>query len=267
MRLKGDVTMKKVCLLMISIVLSTFSLTPVQAKKQMSITLYQYAQVNNSVKKWEKGQLPTSKVKTDPTSKDVYTKGKLFKIKGITLSKDRKTLTLNNINRPHDELMISQLSTDFKIVLRGTNRLRSLFVKASSKNSQLTIASQDKGSLLCDDQKEIFFGSRAERVYLRNMKSVHIENNVTIHLSHNNSDISTLLSYSYPKTGIGLQIDGRLTTSGRVYRKLDQNPAYPFKTMHYLSYGDAYNDDDTGYNLPYSLTIVPERESEKGRIA
>ncbi len=251
--------MRRFFVLIMPIVLSTFSLTPVQAKKQMSITLYQYAQVNNSVKKWEKGQLPTSKVKTDPTSKDVYTKGKLFKIKGITLSKDRKTLTLNNINRPHDELMISQLSTDFKIVLRGTNRLRSLFVIAANKKAALTIAAKQNGTLLCDDQQDVFFGSRAARLYLRNMKSVHIENNVNMHLYHHNRDLSTLISYAYPKTGSGLQIDGTLTTSGRVYRKLDQSPAHTSQTMHYLSYGDAYNDDDTGYTLPYSLTIAPHK--------
>lgn len=251
--------MRRFFVLIMPIVLSTFSLTPVQAKKQMSITLYQYAQVNNSVKKWEKGQLPTSKVKTDPTSKDVYTKGKLFKIKGITLSKDRKTLTLNNINRPHDELMISQLSTDFKIVLRGTNRLRSLFVIAANKKAALTIAAKQNGTLLCDDQQDVFFGSRAARLYLRNMKSVHIENNVNMHLYHHNRDLSTLISYTYPKTGSGLQIDGTLTTSGRVYRKLDQSPAHTSQTMHYLSYGDAYNDDDTGYTLPYSLTIAPHK--------
>ncbi|MDD6350421.1 hypothetical protein [Intestinibaculum porci] len=251
--------MRRFFVLIMPIVLSTFSLTPVQAKKQMSITLYQYAQVNNSVKKWEKGQLPTSKVKTDPTSKDVYTKGKLFKIKGITLSKDRKTLTLNNINRPHDELMISQLSTDFKIVLRGTNRLRSLFVIAANKKAALTIAAKQNGTLLCDDQQDVFFGSRAARLYLRNMKSVHIENNVNMHLYHHNRDLSTLISYAYPKTGSGLQIDGTLTTSGRVYRKLDQSPAHTSQTMHYLSYGDAYNDDDTGYTLPYSLTIAPRK--------
>lgn len=251
--------MRRFFVLIMPIVLSTFSLTPVQAKKQMSITLYQYAQVNNSVKKWEKGQLPTSKVKTDPTSKDVYTKGKLFKIKGITLSKDRKTLTLNNINRPHDELMISQLSTDFKIVLRGTNRLRSLFVIAANKKAALAIAAKQNGTLLCDDQLDVFFGSRAARLYLRNMKSVHIENNVNMHLYHHNRDLSTLISYAYPKTGSGLQIDGTLTTSGRVYRKLDQSPAHTSQTMHYLSYGDAYNDDDTGYTLPYSLTIAPHK--------
>ena len=251
--------MRRFFVLIMPIVLSTFSLTPVQAKKQMSITLYQYAQVNNSVKKWEKGQLPTSKVKTDPTSKDVYTKGKLFKIKGITLSKDRKTLTLNNINRPHDELMISQLSTDFKIVLRGTNRLRSLFVIAANKKAALTIAAKQNGTLLCDDQQDVFFGSRAARLYLRNMKSVHIENNVNMHLYHHNRDLSTLISYAYPKTGSGLQIDGTLTTSGRVYRKLDQSPAHTSQTMHYLSYGDAYNDDDMGYTLPYSLTIAPHK--------
>lgn len=251
--------MRRFFVLIMPIVLSTFSLTPVQAKKQMSITLYQYAQVNNSVKKWEKGQLPTSKVKTDPTSKDVYTKGKLFKIKGITLSKDRKTLTLNNINRQHDELMISQLSTDFKIVLRGTNRLRSLFVIAANKKAALTIAAKQNGTLLCDDQQDVFFGSRAARLYLRNMKSVHIENNVNMHLYHHNRDLSTLISYAYPKTGSGLQIDGTLTTSGRVYRKLDQSPAHTSQTMHYLSYGDAYNDDDTGYTLPYSLTIAPHK--------
>ena len=251
--------MRRFFVLIMPIVLSTFSLTPVQAKKQMSITLYQYAQVNNSVKKWEKGQLPTSKVKTDPTSKDVYTKGKLFKIKGITLSKDRKTLTLNNINRPHDELMISQLSTDFKIVLRGTNRLRSLFVIAANKKAALTIAAKQNGTLLCDDQQDVFFGSRAARLYLRNMKSVHIENNVNMHLYHHNRDLSTLISYAYPKTGSGLQIDGTLTTSGRVYRKLDQSPAHTSQTMRYLSYGDAYNDDDTGYTLPYSLTIAPHK--------
>lgn len=251
--------MRRFFVLIMPIVLSTFSLTPVQAKKQMSITLYQYAQVNNSVKKWEKGQLPTSKVKTDPTSKDVYTKGKLFKIKGITLSKDRKTLTLNNINRPHDELMISQLSTDFKIVLRGTNRLRSLFVIAANKKAALTMAAKQNGTLLCDDQQDVFFGSRAARLYLRNMKSVHIENNVNMHLYHHNRDLSTLISYAYPKTGSGLQIDGTLTTSGRVYRKLDQSPAHTSQTMHYLSYGDAYNDDDTGYTLPYSLTIAPHK--------
>lgn len=251
--------MRRFFVLIMPIVLSTFSLTPIQAKKQMSITLYQYAQVNNSVKKWEKGQLPTSKVKTDPTSKDVYTKGKLFKIKGITLSKDRKTLTLNNINRPHDELMISQLSTDFKIVLRGTNRLRSLFVIAVNKKAALTIAAKQNGTLLCDDQQDVFFGSRAARLYLRNMKSVHIENNVNMHLYHHNRDLSTLISYAYPKTGSGLQIDGTLTTSGRVYRKLDQSPAHTSQTMHYLSYGDAYNDDDTGYTLPYSLTIAPHK--------
>ena len=251
--------MRRFFVLIMPIVLSTFSLTPVQTKKQMSITLYQYAQVNNSVKKWEKGQLPTSKVKTDPTSKDVYTKGKLFKIKGITLSKDRKTLTLNNINRPHDELMISQLSTDFKIVLRGTNRLRSLFVIAANKKAALTIAAKQNGTLLCDDQQDVFFGSRAARLYLRNMKSVHIENNVNMHLYHHNRDLSTLISYAYPKTGSGLQIDGTLTTSGRVYRKLDQSPAHTSQTMHYLSYGDAYNDDDTGYTLPYSLTIAPHK--------
>lgn len=251
--------MRRFFVLIMPIVLSTFSLTPVQAKKQMSITLYQYAQVNNSVKKWEKGQLPTSKVKTDPTSKDVYTKGKLFKIKGITLSKDRKTLTLNNINRPHDELMISQLSTDFKIVLRGTNRLRSLFVIAANKKAALTIAAKQNGTLLCDDQQDVFFGSRAARLYLRNMKSVHIENNVNMHLYHHNRDLSTLISYAYPKTGSGLQIDGTLTTSGRVYRKLDQSPAHTSQTMHYLSYGDAYNDDGTGYTLPYSLTIAPHK--------
>lgn len=251
--------MRRFFVLIMPIVLSTFSLTPIQAKKQMSITLYQYAQVNNSVKKWEKGQLPTSKVKTDPTSKDVYTKGKLFKIKGITLSKDRKTLTLNNINRPHDELMISQLSTDFKIVLRGTNRLRSLFVIAANKKAALTIAAKQNGTLLCDDQQDVFFGSRAARLYLRNMKSVHIENNVNMHLYHHNRDLSTLISYAYPKTGSGLQIDGTLTTSGRVYRKLDQSPAHTSQTMHYLSYGDAYNDDDTGYTLPYSLTIAPHK--------
>ena len=255
--MKGAIYMRRFFVLIMPIVLSTFSLTPVQAKKQMSITLYQYAQVNNSVKKWEKGQLPTSKVKTDPTSKDVYTKGKLFKIKGITLSKDRKTLTLNNINRPHDELMISQLSTDFKIVLRGTNRLRSLFVIAANKKAALTIAAKQNGTLLCDDQQDVFFGSRAARLYLRNMKSVHIENNVNMHLYHHNRDLSTLISYAYPKTGSGLQIDGTLTTSGRVYRKLDQSPAHTSQTMRYLSYGDAYNDDDTGYTLPYSLTIAP----------
>lgn len=257
--MKGAIYMRRFFVLIMPIVLSTFSLTPVQAKKQMSITLYQYAQVNNSVKKWEKGQLPTSKVKTDPTSKDVYTKGKLFKIKGITLSKDRKTLTLNNINRPHDELMISQLSTDFKIVLRGTNRLRSLFVIAANKKAALTIAAKQNGTLLCDDQQDVFFGSRAARLYLRNMKSVHIENNVNMHLYHHNRDLSTLISYAYPKTGSGLQIDGTLTTSGRVYRKLDQSPAHTSQTMHYLSYGDAYNDDDTGYTLPYSLTIAPHK--------
>lgn len=258
MNLIGEIDMKKISISMMSLLVLLFSLHPVRAKKQLNITLYQYAQVNSSVKKWEKGQLPTSKVKTDPNQKNVYTNGKLTNIKGITLSKDRKTLTLNHVNRPHDELMISQLSGDFKIIFKGTNYLRSLFVMASSKNYQLTIASQDKGSLLCDDQKEIFFGSRAERIYLRNMKSVHIEDDVTIHLSHNNSDTSTLLSYTYPKTGLGLHINGKLTTSGRVYRKLDQNPAYSSKTMHYLSYGDAYNDDDTNYTLPYSLTISPQ---------
>lgn len=258
MRLKGEVTMKKVSLLMIPIVLSTFSLTPVQAKKQMNIALYQYAQVNTSVKKWEKGQLPTSKVKTDPIQKNVYTNGKLAKIKGITLSKDRKTLTLDHVNRPHDELMISQLSGDFKIIFKGTNRLRSLFVIAANKKAALTIAAKQNGTLLCDDQQDVFFGSRAARLYLRNMKSVHIENNVNMHLYHHNRDLSTLISYAYPKTGSGLQIDGTLTTSGRVYRKLDQSPAHTSQTMHYLSYGDAYNDD-TGYTLPYSLTIAPHK--------